>query len=54
LAPNLFAGLEFSGACKLLEIGCGVGAELKIISERWPGLVLTGLDHNRFSLRACE
>ncbi len=54
LAPNLFSGLVFSGAYNLLEIGCGVGAALKIISERWPSLELTGVDHNRSHIAAAK
>jgi ubiquinone/menaquinone biosynthesis C-methylase UbiE len=44
LAPRVFAGVDFAGAGSLLEIGCGVGAELKQVARRWPGVQLTGVD----------
>ena len=36
LAPNVFRDVDFSRAREVLEIGCGVGAQLKIMCERWP------------------
>ena len=44
LAPKVFAGVNYSGAGSLLEIGCGVGAELKQVARRWPGVKVTGID----------
>ena len=44
LAPKVFSGVDYRGAGSLLEIGCGVGAELKQIARRWPGVYLTGID----------
>jgi len=44
LAPSVLDGLALDPARDLLEIGCGVGAELKLIGRRWPHLRLTGLD----------
>ena len=52
LASNVFRGIDFSGAREALEIGCGVGAELKIMCERWPRLRWTGLDWSRSHLAA--
>ncbi len=52
LAPNVFRGIDFSQACDALEIGCGVGAELKIMCERWPRLRWTGLDWSQSHLAA--
>lgn len=46
LAPNVFAGLDLSASRDLLEIGCGVGAELSQIHARWPAARLTGVDHS--------
>lgn len=44
LAPNLFRGWDLSGCRRLLELGCGVGAELAHIRGLWPGVALTGID----------
>ncbi len=52
LAPNVFRDIDLSRAREALEIGCGVGAELKIICERWAGLRLTGLDWSASHLTA--
>lgn len=54
LAPSVMVGLELDTAGDLLEIGCGVGAELKLISRRWPGIRLTGLDLNVSHLQAAS
>jgi SAM-dependent methyltransferase len=44
LAPAVLDGLNLTGARNLLEIGCGVGAELRLMAGHWPRLHLTGLD----------
>jgi ubiquinone/menaquinone biosynthesis C-methylase UbiE len=54
LAPQVFNGLDFSNARRLLEIGCGVGAELRHIARRWPALALTGLDLSAAHLQAAR
>ncbi len=52
LAPNVFRDIDFSRVRDALEIGCGVGAELKIMCERWPRLRWTGLDWSQSHLAA--
>ena len=52
LAPGVFGGWDLSCVSNLLEIGCGVGAELEIIRERWPHVQLTGLDRSEEHLAA--
>ena len=54
LAPGVFEGLDFSGVEDLLEIGCGVGAELHLLAQRWPQLHLTGLDRSAAHLAAAK
>jgi ubiquinone/menaquinone biosynthesis C-methylase UbiE len=44
LAPRVFDGMELPQRGRLLEIGCGVGAELKLVARRHPGLRITGID----------
>jgi ubiquinone/menaquinone biosynthesis C-methylase UbiE len=54
LAPNVFAGLDLTGPGRLLEIGCGVGAELATIAARWPRPDLIGLDRSAEHLAAAK
>lgn len=54
LSAELFRGLDLSGAHNLLELGCGVGAELAILAQRWPGLALTGVDLSASQLVAAR
>lgn len=44
LAPVVFAGLDLPRRGRLLELGCGVGAELELITQRYPELSLFGVD----------
>jgi len=44
LEPYIFPTINFVGCGRVLEIGCGVGAELQILRRRFPQAHLTGLD----------
>jgi len=44
LAPFVFGGIDHAATGTLLEVGCAVGAELKLMLARWPHLKLTGVD----------
>ena len=52
LAPGVFKDWDLDGVGSLLELGCGVGAELEIIRERWPRVRLTGIDRSAAHLAA--
>lgn len=54
LAPRVFEGIELADASHLLEIGCGVGAELAILAEGWPHLRLTGVDRSGSQISAAR
>lgn len=54
LAPNVFAGLDLSASRNLLEIGCGVGAELRELSSRQAHLMLAGIDHSAAHLASAR
>ncbi len=54
LAPRVFEDLDLSGAHSLLELGCGVGAELGILAPLWPRLRLTGVDRSGSQLAAAR
>ena len=44
LEPYIFPTIDFTGCARVLEVGCGVGAELQILRRRLPQTHLTGLD----------
>ena len=54
LAPHVFGGIDFSDVRTVLEIGCAVGAELRVMRERWPHLNLTGLDRSEDQVAAAQ
>jgi SAM-dependent methyltransferase len=46
LEPFHHAGLDLSGCRRILEIGCGVGAQMRILLRRWPQAEITGIDRS--------
>lgn len=44
LAPWVQPGMDFSGCGTVLELGCGVGAQIRVLLERFPGVRFTGVD----------
>lgn len=44
LEPYIHGGIELSPHGDLLEIGCGVGAQMRILIDRHPGMRVTGID----------
>lgn len=44
LAPWVQPGMDFSGCGTVLELGCGVGAQLRVLLERFPGIHFAGVD----------
>lgn len=50
LEPYIFPTIDFSGCARVLEVGCGVGAELQILRRRFPQAHLTGLDFSKSQL----
>lgn len=51
LARYHHAGIDLSGCRDVLEIGCGVGAQLRLLAERWPTTQLTGVDRSESQLQ---
>lgn len=43
---SIFEGINFSSCKRLLEVGCGVGANSEILLRRYPNLHVTGIDIN--------
>lgn len=50
LEPYIFPTIDFTGCARVLEVGCGVGAELQILRRRFPQAHLTGLDFSESQL----
>lgn len=46
LANEIYLGVHLPEQGRLLEIGCGVGAQTRILSERFPGLSICSIDRN--------
>lgn len=44
LEPHLHQHIDLAGCSRLLEIGCGVGAQLRLLFRRYPDLHMTGVD----------
>jgi ubiquinone/menaquinone biosynthesis C-methylase UbiE len=44
LEASVYQKVDFSAAKKLIEVGCGVGAQTEILLERFPNLHVTGID----------
>lgn len=47
LEPWIYEGLDLANVRSLVEIGCGVGAQLQILRRRFPQLRLVGIDRER-------
>lgn len=50
LEPFHHAGLDLAGCARVLEIGCGVGAQMRILLRRWPQAHVTGIDRSAIQL----
>ena len=44
LIPWIHRRIDYTGRRHVLEIGCGVGAQLKVLSRRFPTVRFTGVD----------
>ncbi|RDS85180.1 class I SAM-dependent methyltransferase [Dyella psychrodurans] len=51
---TLFSHIDYSDATRLLEVGCGVGAQTEILLRRFPQLHVTGVDRSTNQLAAAE
>jgi ubiquinone/menaquinone biosynthesis C-methylase UbiE len=51
---TIYQNVNFSATKKLLEVGCGVGAQSEILLRRFPNLHLTGVDLNDKQLKAAK
>jgi SAM-dependent methyltransferase len=46
LIPWIHNRIDYSACDNVLEVGCGVGAQLRILARRFPGVRFTGIDHS--------
>lgn len=44
LEPYIYPKIDFSNCHRLLEIGCGVGAEISVLARKFPDLLIDGVD----------
>ncbi|MCB0503212.1 MAG: class I SAM-dependent methyltransferase [Bacteroidetes bacterium] len=44
LESMLYQNIDFSKCTHVLEVGCGVGAHLKLLLKKYPNLKVTGID----------
>lgn len=50
----LYQSVNFSNVTKVLEVGCGVGAQTAILLRRFPKLRITGIDLSHEQLSAAQ
>jgi ubiquinone/menaquinone biosynthesis C-methylase UbiE len=50
----VYQDVDFTRATKILEVGCGVGAQSEVLLRRFPNLVLTGVDKNQAQLEQAQ
>lgn len=49
---TIYQDINFSNCQKVLEVGCGVGAQSEILLRRFPKIQLTGIDLNEQQVQA--
>src|SRR5262245_58065774 len=51
---SVYEHLDLSRVRKLLEVGCGVGAQTRIVCRRFPHLHITGVDGEPAQIQAAR
>lgn len=54
LKPYIYEKIQMTNVNHLLEVGCGVGAQTKILLEIFPHLKITGVDLSKDQLAVAE
>lgn len=54
LEPYVYAGVDLEFRENLMEIGCGVGAQTKILTRRFPNLKIDSLDFSKEQLQVAK
>lgn len=50
----IYQDIDLTSVAKLLEVGCGVGAQSEILLRRFPEIQITGIDLNQLQLDAAQ
>lgn len=50
----VYRDIDFSGAERVLEVGCGVGAQTEVLLRRFPNIQITGIDFSEAQLAAAR
>ena len=54
LEPYVYSGINLEFCNRLLEVGCGVGAQTQILSRRFPKLKIDGIDFSHEQLSRAQ
>lgn len=54
LEPYVYAGVDLEFSERLLEVGCGVGAQTRILRRRFPKLKIDGVDFSEDQLKTAK
>ena len=54
LEKKVFEKIDFSSCKKILEIGCGVGAQTELLINRFPNSHITGIELNATQLNTAN
>ena len=50
----IYRNIDFSGCKKIIEVGCGVGAQTSILLRRFPKIFITAIDQNELQIQAAK
>ena len=54
LEPYIYNNVDFSNCRHIIEIGCGVGAQIQRLLNRWSHLKITGIDISESQIRRAK
>ncbi len=54
LEPDIHKRIDLSDCPRVLDLGCGVGAQTSILLKRWPQIHVTGIDASTEQITAAE
>jgi len=54
LEKEVYRGIDFSKNKKIIEVGCGVGAQTEILLERFPHLEILGVDLSQAQINVAK
>lgn len=54
LEEEVYRGIDFRRSKKIIEVGCGVGAQTEILLERFPHLKILGVDFSQAQINVAK